>query len=210
MRARIKGLWKVLFGRTTIFVFLILIQLIVIVAGIGFLGTKVLVANNIVGVLSIIVLIYLINVRQNTSFKLMWIILIVATPIIGVPFFVYNRLQPGTRNIARRIDEQISEQRPWLLPEKDTVDRLVVDSGSEYGLFKYMYEEAHYPVYDGCGLERKGINPSFAFFGKQQSVTAEKGGYIFFSAFPQDVSCERRISEIARLAAVHQVAATVA
>ena len=153
MRARIKGLWKVLFGRTTIFVFLILIQLIVIVAGIGFLGTKVLVANNIVGVLSIIVLIYLINVRQNTSFKLMWIILIVATPIIGVPFFVYNRLQPGTRNIARRIDEQISEQRPWLLPEKDTVDRLVVDSGSEYGLFKYMYEEAHYPVYDGCGLE---------------------------------------------------------
>ena len=53
MRARIKGLWKVLFGRTTIFVFLILIQLIVIVAGIGFLGTKVLVANNIVGVLSI-------------------------------------------------------------------------------------------------------------------------------------------------------------
>ena len=153
MRARIKGLWKVLFGRTTIFVFLILIQLIVIVAGIGFLGTKVLVANNIVGVLSIIVLIYLINVRQNTSFKLMWIILIVATPIIGVPFFVYNRLQPGTRNIARRIDERISEQRPWLLPEKDTVDRLVVDSGSEYGLFKYMYEEAHYPVYDGCGLE---------------------------------------------------------
>ena len=45
MRARIKGLWKVLFGRTTIFVFLILIQLIVIVAGIGFLGTKVLVMD---------------------------------------------------------------------------------------------------------------------------------------------------------------------
>ena len=103
MRARIKGLWKVLFGRTTIFVFLILIQLIVIIMGIGFLGTKVLVANNVVGVLSIIVLIYLINVRQNTSFKLMWIILIVATPIIGVPFFIYNRLQPGTRQIPNKL-----------------------------------------------------------------------------------------------------------
>ena len=44
-------------------------------------------------------------------------------------------------------------ERPWLLPENDTVDRLIVDSGNEYGLFKYMYEEAHYPVYDGCGLE---------------------------------------------------------
>ncbi len=154
MGTRIKGLWKVLFGRTTIFVFLILIQLAVIIGGIGILGMKeVLVANYVVGVLAIIVLIYLINNRLNSSFKLMWIILIVATPLIGVPFFIYTRIQPGTRKIARRVEEQISEQRPWLLPEKDTVDRLAIDAGSEYGLFKYMFEEAHYPVYDGCGLE---------------------------------------------------------
>ena len=154
MRVRIEGLWKVLFGRTTIFVFLILIQLAVIIGGIGFLGTKeVLVANNIVGVVANIILIYLINDRLNSSFKLMWIILIVATPLIGVPFFVYTRLQPGTRFIASRVEEQISEQRPWLLPEKDTVDRLAVDAGSEFGLFKYMYEETHYPVYDECGVE---------------------------------------------------------
>ena len=154
MRERIRGLWKVLFGRTTIFVFLILIQLTVIIGGIGLLGMKeILIANYAVGVLAIIVLIYLINNRLNSSFKLMWIILIVATPLIGVPFFLYTRLQPGTRYIARRVDEQINDQRPWLLPENDTVDRLIIDSGNEYGLFKYMYEEAHYPVYDGCGLE---------------------------------------------------------
>ena len=154
MKERIRGLWKVLFGRTTIFIFLILIQLFVLIGGIGFIGAKeALAANNVVGVLAIIVLIYLINVRQNTSFKLMWIILIVATPLIGVPFFIYTRLQPGTRHINRRVEEQINEQKPWLLPEKDTVDRLAVDSGSEYGLFKYMFEEAHYPVYDGCGIE---------------------------------------------------------
>ena len=154
MREKIRGLWKVLFGRTTIFVFLILLQLAVFVGGIGFLGSKeILVANYAVGVFAIIVLIYLINNRLNSSFKLMWIILIVATPLIGVPFFIYTRIQPGTRHIARRIDEQIGEQRQWLLPEKDTVDRLAVDAGNDYGLFKYMFEEAHYPVYDGCGIE---------------------------------------------------------
>ena len=141
MRERIRGLWKVLFGRTTIFVFLILIQLAVIIGGIGLLGKKeILIANYVVGVLAIIILIYLINNRLNSSFKLMWIILIVATPLIGVPFFLYTRLQPGTRYIARRVDEQINDQRPWLLPENDTVDRLIIDSGNEYGLFKYMYE----------------------------------------------------------------------
>ena len=90
MRERIRGLWKVLFGRTTIFVFLILIQLTVIIGGIGLLGMKeILIANYAVGVLAIIVLIYLINNRLNSSFKLMWIILIVATPLIGVPFFFF-------------------------------------------------------------------------------------------------------------------------
>ena len=154
MREKIRGLWKVLFGRTTIFGFLILLQLAVFVGGIGFLGSKeILVANYSVGVFAIIVLIYLINNRLNSSFKLMWIILIVATPLIGVPFFIYTRIQPGTRHIARRIEEQFGEQRQWLLPEKDTVDRLAVDAGNDYGLFKYMFEEAHYPVYDGCGVE---------------------------------------------------------
>ena len=58
MRERIRGLWKVLFGRTTIFVFLILLQLAVFVGGIGFLGSKeILVANYSVGVFEIIVLI---------------------------------------------------------------------------------------------------------------------------------------------------------
>ena len=96
MGTRIKGLWKVLFGRTTIFVFLIVIQLAVIIGGIGILGMKeVLVANYIVGVLAIIVLIYLINNRLNSSFKLMWIILIVATPLIGVPFFYIHQDPAG-------------------------------------------------------------------------------------------------------------------
>ena len=154
MGEKIRGLWKVLFGRTTIFVFLILLQFAVVACGIGFLGPKeILVANYVVGVSAIIVLIYLINDRLNSSFKLMWIILIVATPLIGVPFFIYTRIQPGTKHIARRVEEQIGEQRQWLLPDKDTVDRLAVDAGNEYGLFKYMFEEAHYPVYDDCGVE---------------------------------------------------------
>lgn len=153
MREKIKGLWKILFGRTTIFILLILVQIVIIFGGAAVLGSKVLVANNIIGVLSVIIIIYLLNAHQNSSFKLMWIILIVATPVIGVTFFVYTKLQPGTKYISDRLEDQISEQSNWLLPEKDTVDRLVVDSGYEYGIFKYLFEEGHYPVYDGCGVE---------------------------------------------------------
>ncbi|MCQ2547076.1 MAG: cardiolipin synthase [Clostridia bacterium] len=153
MKHRIRGLWRVLFGRTTIFVLLILIQIAIIFGGVAVLGTKILIANNIIGVLSVIILIYILNIRQNTSFKLMWIILIVATPVIGVPFYIYTKIQPGTKHIANRLEKEYEEQKNLLLPDKGTVDRLMVDSGNEYGIFKYLFEEGRFPVYDDCGLE---------------------------------------------------------
>ena len=117
------------------------------------IGSKVLIANNIFGVLSVIIIIYLFNARLNTSFKLMWILLIVATPVLGVPFYIYTRLQPGTKYIVSQLEKQYLQQRNYLIPDSDTVDRLAADIGKEYGIIKYLYEEGHYPVYDNCGVE---------------------------------------------------------
>ena len=150
---KIRGLWKLLFGRTTIFVLLILIQLIVLFGGIFVLDEKVIVLNNVVGVIAAVIIVYLVNIQQNSSFKLMWIILIVATPVIGVPFYFFVRLQPGTKAIGEKMDQLIVEQERFLLPDKDTVNRLMIDAGQEYGLFKYLYEGGNYPVYDNSGAK---------------------------------------------------------
>ena len=148
---RIRGLWKLLFGRTTIFIVLILIQIVVLFGGVYLLDEKVIVLNYVVGVIAAVVIIYLLNIQQNSSFKLMWTIIIVATPIIGVPFYFFVKLQPGTRVIGERINQIIIEEERLLLPDKDTVNRLMTDSGQEYGLFKYLYEGGNYPVFDNSG-----------------------------------------------------------
>ncbi len=148
-----RGLWKVLFGRTTIFVVLILIQAFILFGGVAVLGTKVILTNNIIGLLSVIILFYLLNARTNSSFKLMWIIIIVATPAIGVPFFIFTRFQPDTKEIAKRLKEEILLHKNLLLPDAATEDRLEADSGNEYGIFKYIYEEGHFPVYDNVGMK---------------------------------------------------------
>ena len=139
MKEKIRGLWKVLFGRTTIFILLILIQGLILFGGFVVIGSKVLIANNIFGVLSVIIIIYLFNARLNTSFKLMWILLIVATPVLGVPFYIYTRLQPGTKYIVSQLEKQYLQQRNYLIPDSDTVDRLAADIGKEYGIIKYLY-----------------------------------------------------------------------
>lgn len=94
-------------------------QIAIFFGGVIAIGTKVLIANNIIGLLSVIILIYIINIKQNSSFKLMWIILIVATPVIGVPFYIFTRLQPGTKHIAKRLEEEFQEQKTLLLPNRE-------------------------------------------------------------------------------------------
>ena len=153
MKYSIRSLWKLLFGRTTIFVVLLSLQAFILIGGAATLGSKVIIANNIIGILSVIILIYLLNARQNSSFKLMWIIIIAATPVVGVPMFVYIKFQPMTRSITRKVEESYEKQAPMLLPDKDTVNRLLIDSGNQYGIFKYIYEEGKYPVYDRCQVK---------------------------------------------------------
>ena len=59
------------------------------------LDRQILTLNYTAGFLAVIILMYLLNARQNSSFKLMWIILILAVPVVGVTFYIYTRLQPG-------------------------------------------------------------------------------------------------------------------
>ncbi|MGI6767389.1 MAG: cardiolipin synthase [Lentihominibacter sp.] len=153
MKFSFRSLWKLLFGRTTIFIVLLALQAVVLIGGAAILGSKVIIANNLVGILSVIILIYILNARQNSSFKLMWIIIIAVTPLIGVPFFIYTKLQPGTQYIIDSIRKTMTKQETLLIPDNNTVNRLIIDSGNEYGIFKYIYEAGGYPVYDNAALK---------------------------------------------------------
>ena len=47
-------------------------------------------------------------------FKLMWIILILLVPIVGVVFYLYTKMQPGTAFISKRVSELIEEESKYL------------------------------------------------------------------------------------------------
>ena len=84
--SRLRGLWKVIFGRTTILVLLMMIQALILFGGFLMLDKQIWVLNYMIGFLAVIILMYILNVRQNSSFKLMWIIFILTVPVMGVTF----------------------------------------------------------------------------------------------------------------------------
>lgn len=150
---KLRGLWKVVFGRTAILAGLMLIQILLLLGGFAILGKHVIVFNSLLGMLGIIILIYILNARQNSSFKLMWIIFILAVPLVGVVFFLFTKVQPGTKYISNRIETIIEEETLFLRPARDAVNKVLVTSRQEFGLFKYIYEKGKYPVYDNASIK---------------------------------------------------------
>lgn len=150
---KLRGLWKIIFGRTAILVLLMALQALVVFGGFALLGRRIILFNSMLGIIGVIILIYILNARQNSSFKLMWIIFILAIPVVGVSFFVFTRLQPGTRHISNRIEEIIEEEALFLRPSRDAVNKVLVSSKHEFGLFKYIYEKGNYPLYDNASIK---------------------------------------------------------
>lgn len=150
---KLRGLWKIIFGRTTILVLLLLIQVLVLFGGFIILDRQILIMNYMAGFLAVIILMYLLNVRQNSSFKLMWIIFILAVPIAGVTFYIYTRLQPGTRFISRRVRELTEEEAPFLVPDRSMMERVYETSRPEAGLFKYLHDKGSYPAYGNASVK---------------------------------------------------------
>lgn len=150
---RLRGLWKIIFGRTTILVLLLFIQVMILFGGFMILDRQILVFNYMCGFLAVIILMYLLNVRQNSSFKLMWIIFILAVPVAGVTFYIYTRLQPGTRFISRRVRELVEEEWPFLLPDRAMMEKVYETSKPEAGLFRYIHDKGKYPAYGNASIK---------------------------------------------------------
>lgn len=149
---KLRGLWKIIFGRTTMLVVLMAIQFVVLFGGFAILDSQMLSINYIISILAVIILMYLINTNQNSSFKLMWIIFILVVPVVGVTFYIYTRLQPGTKFISRRIEELMVEEDEYLRPDNETVRKISAESNKEIGLFRYLYEKGKYPVYNDASV----------------------------------------------------------
>ena len=148
---RLKGLWKLLFGRTTMFALLLAVQIIVLFGGFAVLGTQIIAANYVVGFSAFLILVYLLNSKQDSAMRMTWILIIASIPIFGVVLFIYTRIQPGTSSLKERTMELQEQQRNYLQPDRETLELEMVEARQEYGLFKYIYEEGNFPSYrDAC------------------------------------------------------------
>ncbi len=153
MKQKLRKLWKLVFGRTTLLIVLLLTQAVVIFGGFLVLSTKIIVINYVAAVLAVAILMYILNIRLDSDFKLMWIILILAVPVVGVALYLFTLVQPGTKRIRESLKELDGVQAPLRSQNMFAMEKIMNEFSHEQGLFNYLNRKAGYPVYDKASIK---------------------------------------------------------
>ena len=144
---------KLAFQRVVIVTFFILLQLVVILSTMVWLSTYRPWINMALNILSIITIVYLLYDRTNSSYKIAWIILILAFPVVGISLYLIfggRRLSVRQR---RRIQTAEDLTRENLRQERITMEALKDVSDPAAVNAAYLYNVSGYPVYDNTETE---------------------------------------------------------
>lgn len=108
--------------------------------------------NILTSMIAFFLVIWIYGKNQNAAFKMMWIILLLVAPILGVCMYVLIGHNKGTKKMRTRFAEidpiLLAElkQNPILVPKLEEED---------YGLanqFRYIYRYGKYPVYQNTDV----------------------------------------------------------
>lgn len=147
-RKKWKKFLRVIFGRTAFVMLFLLIQIAVLFGAFRWLSEHIFFVYGGFTLLSTVVVIYIINKRQNPIYQLAWVIPVLVFPVFGAMFYIFLELQVGTRRIARRLEVVLRQTRPYLEQNEMVMARLSRENRKAAHLAGYMSRYGGYPIYD--------------------------------------------------------------
>lgn len=148
-----KKFLRVIFGRTAFVMLFLLIQIAVLFGAFQWLSEHIFFVYGGFTLLSTVVVIYIINKRQNPIYQLAWVIPVLIFPVFGAMFYIFLELQVGTRRIARRLEVILKQTKPWLEQNEMVMARLSRENQRIAHLAGYMGKYGGYPIYDKTYVE---------------------------------------------------------
>jgi len=143
-----KRIRKLLFQRVVIVGLSILLQLALMVSMVQWLSEYRTWIRAFLTLLSVITVIYLMYDRTNASYKIAWIILILAFPVAGISIYLAFGGRRLSRPVRKRMQQAQDMVRNNLWQEKLTEDALQTVSDLAAVNSRFLYRVSGYPVYD--------------------------------------------------------------
>ena len=151
-KRKLRGLLRIVFGRTAYVVLFLLIQVAVLFSVMEWLSAYSLYVYIGFILLGGVTCIYIINGRENPSFKLGWIIPILGFPVFGTLFYILTKFDMGSRFITKRANRLVNDSAVYLKQDKETEERLCREDPLVGNLAKYVSRWGGFPVYENTDV----------------------------------------------------------
>ena len=139
-----------IFSKLTFAILLLLIQVLIVYISFAFFYKYVIWIFGGANVLAIILVLYLINSKTNSSYKIAWIIPILIFPVLGITVFIFCHFQLSIKYIAKKIQKQKIKNQKYLQQKLNI--NLEKNERSLCNLSKYLYNTCGYPIYNSDNI----------------------------------------------------------
>ena len=140
-------------SRIIVSAILLLLQIVLLYALVVRLSKQYIFFYTLLEIIAAITVICIVNKRGNPSYKINWIIFILAVPIFGISVYLLwggGRVMPHFR---KKMEECESHYAKYLQSDPQTFSRLQYNDYNHSRQAEYLIRESGYPLYDGTSVE---------------------------------------------------------
>lgn len=142
-----KGVVQVLYGRTVVILLLILIQACMMAALVNYMRDYAVPIYMALMGIGTIAVIYIINQKGNPAFKITWILCILIFPVFGTVFYLFVKMQIGTKYLKRRLFKLREDTSMYMEQKAETFQELQLSKAANANLSYYLSRQLGFPTY---------------------------------------------------------------
>lgn len=135
-------------GRLIITAFFAALQVIGFIVTLWMLGYYAVPLYVALTVISLLVVVFIVNRRQNPAYKLIWSIIILAFPLFGGLMYIAASLQSSTHRFKKKAAVAHRAVEPYMRQDPAIIDRLRLVSHNKAAHAYYLSDKAGFPIYE--------------------------------------------------------------
>lgn len=173
-----RNLPKLLFQRVVVVSLGILLQILFVVAGMDWLREYWHWVRIAMGVISWVAVLTIMTGRSNPSYKMAWVVLILAFPVAGITIYLLfggNRISDRENRRMARVEVMVAQH---LRQNERVMQSLEKTDVSAWNHARYLLASSRYPVYDDS---QAAYFPSGRALLCAHARGAGTGGALYFS-----------------------------
>ena len=135
-----RSILQIIFGRTMIIIAALVLQFLFLFAQLYALAQYIPYVTGSVYFLTALLLIYVLNTRDNPMVKLSWCIVIAVFPVLGAVMYFFVRFELGHRLEKRVFQDSMEESLAFISPPEEAKKALKEENKDLYNLSRFLLD----------------------------------------------------------------------